>query len=829
VNGHTLRVGWYRFLVTFRHRRAGYVALVVMIGFVGGLAMGAVAAGRRTGSSFAAFRASTNPADLTVALLDPRGHDPEILNALTHVANVTRLERYSFTIVSPLGPDDDPIAPATLSPVVSIDGLGFDMDRATAVQGRLANPRRADEFVVSADAVRLLRLHVGQVVHFGAYTNDQGGLDGFGTSKVPPYLRFDLTLVGVVLGNDQVVENDSDRHPLVLLTPALGRQLADCPSSCIAGYSIAGLQLAHGDRDVTAVEAAIRRVLPQDFRTNFATPRGTEVQSARAIRPQAIALGVFGAIAAIALLLIAGQMIGRQLRLGADDLETLRALGAGPHITASDGLIGVVGAAVVGSLLAIGVAVVLSPLAPIGPVRPVYPARGVAFDLTVLGLGAVVLVGLLSAVAVRIAYQTAPHRGARQPAPTMARGSTMATAAARLGAPPAAAEGIRFALEPGPRGDAVPVRSALVGAVLAMVVVVATTTFGASLHLLVSRPALYGWNWDYVISAGLADIDPGIAGQRLGHDHDVATWAGYYPAELRVDGQVVPVLGGDPNATVAPPVLSGHDFRSNDQIVVGAATLARFHKHVGDKVDVSDGVRPPKTLRIVGTATMPTVGALGSGEMSMGVGAVLDYHLIPEQVRNTETDPVPGPNAILVRLRQGVNPAAARSALQHIADTLPFPPSTGAAASLLPLQRPAEIVNYRSMGTTPALLGAALALAAASALGLTLVASVQRRARDLAVLKTLGFTRSQLVAVVAWQSTFAVVVGIAVGVPLGLALGRQLWILFARSIYAVPHTALPATSVGLIALAALALANLVAALPARRAAQTPAAVVLRAS
>jgi ABC-type lipoprotein release transport system permease subunit len=88
------------------------------------------------------------------------------------------------------------------------------------------------------------------------------------------------------------------------------------------------------------------------------------------------------------------------------------------------------------------------------------------------------------------------------------------------------------------------------------------------------------------------------------------------------------------------------------------------------------------------------------------------------------------------------------------------------------VQHPTEIVNYRSMGTTPALLGVGLAAGAVVALGLTLVASVRRRRRDLALLKTFGFTQRQLAAVVAWQSTVAVALGTIVGVPLGVILGR---------------------------------------------------------
>ena len=105
-----------------------------------------------------------------------------------------------------------------------------------------------------------------------------------------------------------------------------------------------------------------------------------------------------------------------------------------------------------------------------------------------------------------------------------------------------------------------PVRSAILGAVLAVVVVVATVTFGASLHTLVSRPALYGWNWDYELLGnygGFADVPLPQAKQLLDHDADVAAWAGVSFDTFRIDGQTVPVMGASPNARVGPPTLTG--------------------------------------------------------------------------------------------------------------------------------------------------------------------------------------------------------------------------------------------------------------------------------
>ena len=59
-------------------------------------------------------------------------------------------------------------------------------------------------------------------------------------------------------------------------------------------------------------------------------------------------------------------------------------------------------------------------------------------------------------------------------------------------------------------------------------------------------------------------------------------------------------------------------------------------------------------------------------------------------------------------------------------------------------QRPAEIVAYGRVRSTAVALIALLAIMAAGALAHSLVTSVRRRRHDVAVLKTLGFTRRQL-------------------------------------------------------------------------------------
>ena len=165
----------------------------------------------------------------------------------------------------------------------------------------------------------------------------------------------------------------------------------------------------------------------------------------RAIRPVAIAIGVFGLIAALATLVINGQVISRLIRRNAPEAAIVRALGAGPAMVMADGVLGVLGAIGAGSVLAVGVAMALSPLAPIGPVRPVYPDIGVSFDWTVLGFG--FLLVRRGAHGGRAGHRPpggATPIGSEAGAPCA--GSRLAPGAVAVGLPPSAALGIRSAL-----------------------------------------------------------------------------------------------------------------------------------------------------------------------------------------------------------------------------------------------------------------------------------------------------------------------------------------------------------------------------------------------
>jgi FtsX-like permease family/MacB-like periplasmic core domain len=834
VNGEGVRLARYRFGATFRRRWPGYLSLALLIGLVGGLSIGSIAGARRTDSSFSVYWKSTNPSDLLGAtgILNPAlpltPYDGALVSKIAHLPHVKKVETQSGINILPLTPDGAPeqnvpeFSPGPGNGYGSVDGLYFDQDKVTVLAGRMADPAAPDQFMLTAAQAQSMELHVGDKVRFGIYTNAQIQLADFGTAKVRPYRIVEAELVGIAAFNTAVVQDQSDEGsaPDNLFTPALTRLLLKC---CV-NYSESGVQVSNLRFD-SLVISEINQFYPKGAPSFQAAAPILLPKAQRTIEPDALALGIFGGIVALACLLIAAQLIGRQIRLGADEREALRALGASPGQIWADGLIGTVGSVIAGGLLAVVVAVLLSPIAPIGPVRPVYPATGLNFDWTVLGFGALVLVLALSAISAAISFLGMPHRRAADQEASQTQPSRLLAVAAAARLPAPALTGVRFALVPGSGRTAVPVRSAVLGAVMAVMVVVATVTFGASLSSLVSHPALYGWNWDYMLSAG-GDLPQQKVTALLDQDRYVAAWSGVYSATLLIDGQNVPVLGETPGTSPAPPLLSGHSVQTAGQVVLGALTLKQLGQHLGGTVEVSSGgATPPARLRVVGTATLPAFGQ-GGLHLEMGVGAVLSYRLLPAIDTNTFGSPLPGPQDALVRFHPGVDEAAAYRSLEQIAQETTNPENFG--VSVIGVQRPAEILNYRSLGTTPVYLGAGLATGAVVALALTLIASVRRRRRDLALLKTLGFTERQLAATVAWHATTAVAIGVVLGVPLGIAIGRWLWDLFAEEINAVPAPVVPALQVVLIALGALVLANIVAAIPGRLAARTPTALVLRA-
>jgi ABC-type lipoprotein release transport system permease subunit len=836
-----LSVPWYWLRTSFARRLTGYLSIVLLIALVGGIALGSVIAARQTSSSYNVFLASTNPSDLDITIGAPNiAADLARLPLVKHVGTATLYDG-----AFPAGAHGQSLFPKALVAgkvitLVSLNGEYFSQDKLAVVQGRLANATKLNEFVTTAVAAQLMGWHVGQSIPMNLFTGAQTELPAFGTGKLKPTAALDMKLVGTVTVNTDLVADAVDKFPtFMIFTPAVGKLL----NRSGINYINYALKTVNGARGVPAVEREVIKALPKGTSYSFRPASVIAAQVNKSIEPEAIALGIFGLIAALAMLVIASSLIARVLQSDGEDLLVLRALGAPPSMVVASVLIGVLVSVLLGSLLAVGVAVSLSPLSPIGPVHSIYPNRGLQFDWLVLGLGFVVVVLVLFVFATLVAWRRARRNVShRRRLETPARSQT-ARVLAEAGMPVTMVAGVRFALEPGRDRDAVPVRAALLGAVLAVTLVVATVTFGSGLNTLISHPALYGWNWNYVLTGNGADIPPQSL-QQLDADPSVGSWSGVSFAPLQIDSQSTPVILMRTHAKVAPRLLSGHGLDAVNQIVMGPTTMQELHKKLGDTVVISYGSPksapvyvPPTTLTIVGTAALPAVGNPLSGHPSMGTGAIVSPDLESKTMRKFLKSPfrtLNGPKMVFVRFRPGVANAVGLASLKSVTAVgnkalyaLPDGDGDGDSVEALPVQYPAEIENYRTIGDTPSVLALGLAVGASVALGLTLTASVRRRRRDLAMLRALGFTGRQLRSTIAWQASVAGVAGVVVGVPLGIVLGRWLWTLFARYIDAVPEPTVPVVAVVLVSLCALVLVNIVAALPARFAARVSTAQVLR--
>ena len=858
MSEHRFGAARYRVRATLRHRWSGYVALAIMVALIGGLGLGSLAAARRTQSSFSTFIATTNPSDLSVSVYSGAlggsanpNYDPSLTARIARLPDVRHVAAGFELTGAPLTPNGTPRIRVTgeAFPMASVNGLYFSQDRVAVTAGRMASPSRPDEIMMAPIIARQLGFHVGQVIPYGFYSDAEESLPAFGTNAVQPALRVNLKLVGLASLNSEIVEDDFDTLPtLIPLTPRLRPRGAGTQGGGVRRHS----HLRHSDKGRghhgATRPARDRRADPPRSRVHRSRLDSSYRQGGpfveadryrtgglrRTVSPRGPAdcRSVDGATFSDGEQRSASPPRNRSEPPGHRSRRARRIRGCDPRwIDTCRG----------GRRRSLADCADRSRAV-------VYPFSGISFDWTVLGFGVLALSVLLSAVGFLLAFSAAPHRVVLRLRIRSTSGAQVVAAVARAGVSGPGVVGVRMALEPGGGRTAVPVRSALLGAVLAVALVVTTLTFGNSLHTLVSSPALYGWNWTYILNpvgAGSGNVPP-VALSLLQRDRYVAASSGASYNEAELDGQGVPFLIENVHAAVAPPVLSGHGIEGRRQVVLGAATMAQLHRHLGQYVTVSFGARsdapiyvPPTWVLIVGTATFPAIGYAStiSDHTSMGTGMLLPFQILPKAFANaldSSSDPaLDGPNLALVRVKSDAPPAEAFANLQRmvrVTDKV-FAAEPGGAQGngivVQGVQRPAEIVNYRTIGVIPVLLVSGLALGVIVALALTLAASVRQRRRDLALLKAVGFIRWQLAAVVAWQATVAAVVGIVIGIPLGIVAGRWRWTLFARQIYAVPDPTVSVVSIVLVAVGTVVLANVVAAIPARTAARTTIALILR--
>jgi hypothetical protein len=258
--------------------------------------------------------------------------------------------------------------------------------------------------------------------------------------------------------------------------------------------------------------------------------------------------------------------------------------------------------------------------------------------------------------------------------------------------------------------------------------------------------------------------------------------------------------------------------------MLGATTLRSLGAGAGHQVRVTanDPVTgAARTTRFVVTGRASFAPSFGTG--GFGNGAALTVNgLLHAQCPD-------GGSACLRKAQQGL----IYSVLVH---AVPGPSGAAALARytgkyrdfVAGQEQPTDLINFGESISFPLLFGVALSLFGAATLVHLLLVSVQRRRAEAGLLKVLGFVRRQVAAVISWQATAIILVGVVAGVPLGIAAGKVAWRLFATNFGVVPVAVVQAVPLVLLAAAVLAAANLLAILPALRAARIHPADLLRA-
>jgi putative ABC transport system permease protein len=137
------------------------------------------------------------------------------------------------------------------------------------------------------------------------------------------------------------------------------------------------------------------------------------------------------------------------------------------------------------------------------------------------------------------------------------------------------------------------------------------------------------------------------------------------------------------------------------------------------------------------------------------------------------------------------------------------------------------IRNVERIRSLPFLLAGLVAVLAAASLAHAVLSTVRRSHRQLAIWKSLGFTRHQARAAAAYHATILAIAAVAIGAPLGIMLGRVGWNAVAEQIGVASPPVTSIVGIGAAILGAVTAANLIAAYPAWRVARQPTAIALR--
>jgi hypothetical protein len=793
---------WSRVDAARRWRSLAVLALLIAV--AGGTVLTAVAGARRGESALERLSARTLPATVNVAPFSD--FDWESVRALPEVEAVATYLDTEFRV--------EGIPPDNLSvgrPPVDAE-LMRTIERPVVLRGRLADPDRVDEAVVTQRFVSTYGKGVGDTVTAHLLSREELKRNPeFAGGPVSSGPRISIRIVGVI--RSPWFTDGPRSHGTLIPTPAL---LHTYEANLLSAdtWADALIRLKGGE---AAVPAFRERLAALTKRSDVLVENRAELlrRQQRAAAFEARWLFAFGAAAFLAAVVLIGQALTRHVAASLADLPTLRALGMSRNQAVTAALAAPLAAAAAGACGGAVIAVVASRWFPIGSGANYEPAPGYDVDWPVLATGPLVIVLLVLTGGAASAWLAAgPARRATQ------RRSSVAAAAAGAHLPVPVVVGTRFALEPSRGPAAVPVRPALFGAIAGVLGVMAALTFSAGVTEASGNPARFGLTWDLEARMGFSGQDfvpPGLL-QAAARDPGVAAvndWRGAIATETGRRQTLIVYsyspVDGRPITTV---LTAGRLPYSASEAVLAPESAAALDAEVGETVTITGTTGVPRTMTVSGIGFVPAGGRCAtctSAEGSWVTDAGFDTLFKQFQFHGG-----------FVAVRPGARVSDVESRLERLG------PPTAGPGLFAPPYPPFAVSELRRVQPFPLALGAFLALLAVGAVGHAAATVVRRRRHDVAVLRALGMTPRQSRAVLLTQGSVLAVVGLVFGVPLGVAAGRTLWRVVAD--YTPLQYAPPLAHWALLLVGPLTLlvAGLVAARPARQAARLRLGDVLRA-
>jgi FtsX-like permease family len=780
---------WLWVQADLRRRWRSWVVLGLLAGISVGLASAAIAGARRTASAAPRFIEVAHVPTAAILANDPRydASEQRQVAALPEVKTVYPFFLGFLTNVARPKGAESGLIPQTTQTVREL--------AVPLVAGRQPDPRRADEIVVNEVVRRKYGLEIGKtLVYAQQLPPDLSQVPPGLLPKDPKSFRQKMKVVGIV----KATTPSEDQLPSVGFYRKYRDQLV--------GVTNQFVDLRHGERDFAKFQQEVQRI----------TGRPTNVERAATLFGVAKVMEVGDVeqrgllLFAVAVLIGAGALVGqalvRAVSAGAADLPTWRAMGADRRVVVRALVLPTLVTAAVGALTAVALAIALSPRFPIALTRRYELDIGFHADWLVLGLGALLLVVAVVATAWVTAEIRVRRRQVDRP-----RAGLAARLTGSLNLSPPLVIGSQLAVEPGRGRRAVPVRSALVGAIVGVLGVVGCLTFRAGLSDAVNDPSRSGIVWDLAVAAdgqvGARDI------ARIDDRPDVAaSTAALWARAIRVGGVPTPTWGvRSLKGSMRMTVLDGRLPRTTGEIALAPETMKKLDVKIG--ADIPVGPDRGRPTRVVGRVLVPASSHTDYDESALMTRAGL-LHAIPKGAGSEFTE-----DWILVRARSGADVPGLRRGLTAFAARRQYVVESA--------KLPDAVDSLGQLRSLPFALAIFFGLLAIATVAHALVTTVRRRRVDLAVLRSLGFTKRDSRVAIAWQATLIAIVGLVIGVPLGIFTGRILWRQLAESFPVVYVPPLALVAVLLVVPVAIAIANLVAAGPAHAATRIRPARVLR--